>query len=123
MSHAKPRAPVIRNAHRHPRCPAIHGTKSGVTIAPTLVPALNNPVASALSFLGNHSATHLMLAGNTPASPNPNIARAIANAKKELAAACAIDARLQKTIDTAYPMRVPKRSVSRPTQSIPNAYG
>src|SRR5260370_32860210 len=101
MSQAKPRAPVSRNAQRQPRCMAIHGTVSGVTIAPTLVPALKIPVASARSFLGNHSATHLMLAGNTPASPNPKADQAATKLENENAIACPIDARLQKTMATA----------------------
>src|SRR6202047_5575414 len=71
MSQTNPRAPVRRKAERQPQCEAIHGATSGVTMAPALVPALKIPVASARSFLGNHSATHLMLAGKTPASPNP----------------------------------------------------
>ncbi len=41
----------------------------GASIAPILVAALNMPVASALSFFGNHSATVFMLAGKLPASP------------------------------------------------------
>src|SRR6267154_3061589 len=98
ISHINPSAPTNTNAHRHPILSAIRGTSSGVIIAPALVPALNIPVASARSFLGNHSATLLMLAGKTPASPNPSAARALANLQKEFAAACAIDAMLQKTI-------------------------
>ena len=47
------------------------GTSSGVARAPTLVPALKMPVASARSFLGNHSATVLIDAGKLPASPSP----------------------------------------------------
>src|SRR4029077_20941011 len=93
-SHTNPSAPVKRNAQRQPQDLAIHGMKSGVIIAPTLVPALKIPVASARSFFGNHSATLLMLAGKTPASPKPSAARAIANVKKEFAAACAMEARL-----------------------------
>ena len=44
----------------------IQGTTSGVTSAPTFVPELKMPVASARSFLGNHSATVLMEAGKLP---------------------------------------------------------
>src|ERR1700693_1290344 len=100
-SHANPRAPVSRNAQRHPRCTAIHGTMSGVTIAPLLFPALKIPVARARSFFGNHSDTHLMLAGNTPASPKPKAKRAATKLESENAIAWPIDAKLQKTIATA----------------------
>src|SRR5437870_1540021 len=101
MSQTNPRAPVITNAQRHPQCRAIQGTINGVTIAPALVPALKIPVASARSFLGNHSATHLMLAGNTPASPNPSAERAMTKLVSELATACPIDATLQNAIAKA----------------------
>ena len=70
-------------------------------MAPTLVPALKMPVARARSFLGNHSATLLMLAGKTPASPKPRAKRAAAKLTKEPAAAWAIEARLQKVMATA----------------------
>lgn len=70
-------------------------------MAPTFVPALKIPVASARSFLGNHSATVLMLAGKTPDSPKPNADRAITKLVKELPMACPIEARLQNTMDSA----------------------
>src|ERR1700674_1684311 len=101
MSHTNPSAPVSRKAERQPQCEAIHGATSGVTIAPTLVPALKMPVASERSFLGNHSATHLMLAGKTPASPNPSAKRATAKLAKEAAGACALDERVQKAMASA----------------------
>src|SRR6202047_2083590 len=101
MSHTNPRAPVRRKAERHPQCEAIHGATSGVTMAPTLVPALKIPVANDRSFLGNHSATHLMLAGKTPASPNPSAKHAEPKLTNQPAAACAMDARLQKVMARA----------------------
>src|SRR6266404_1627254 len=101
MSQTNPSAPVKRKVERQPQSEAIHGARSGVTMAPTLVPALKMPVARARSFLGNHSATLLMLAGKTPASPKPRAKRAAAKLTKEPAAACAIEARLQKVMATA----------------------
>jgi len=80
---ATPRTADMRNAQRHPQRIVIHGTTSGVTIAPMFDPALKIPMASDRSFFGNHSATVLMLAGKIPASPNPNDARAIANPTNE----------------------------------------
>ena len=70
-------------------------------MAPTFAPALKIPVASARSFLGNHSATVLMLAGKTPDSPKPNADRATIKLVKELPMACPIEARLQNTMDSA----------------------
>ena len=75
-SHANPSAPVITNAHGHPNRTVIHGTVSGVTSAPTFVPALNNPVANARSRRGNHSATVLIAPGKLPDSPSPRANRA-----------------------------------------------
>src|SRR6478735_9611754 len=51
------------------------GTVNGATIAPMLEPELKIPVARALSFFGNHSATVLMDAGKFPASPKPSTNR------------------------------------------------
>src|SRR5262245_31189146 len=69
----------MMNAHCQHQCPAIHGTTSGLHSAPTFVPELKIPVASDRSFLGNHSATVLIDAGNAPASPIPSANRAMAN--------------------------------------------
>ena len=85
---------MITNAQRHPQCRAIQGTINGVTIAPALVPALKIPVARARSFFGNHSATVLMLAGKTPASPKPRAERAITKLVKLFPRAWPIEARL-----------------------------
>ena len=54
----------------------IQGTAIGASSAPTFVPELKMPVASARSFLGNHSATALIDAGKLPASPSPSAKRA-----------------------------------------------
>jgi hypothetical protein len=96
-----PSPPVITNAQRHPQWTVIHGTTSGVSMAPTLVPAFKIPMASARSFLGNQSATALILAGNKPASQNPKADRATRKLPKELPMACPIEARLQNTIASA----------------------
>src|SRR6185369_3258984 len=71
--------PVKTNASYQPQVSTITGTSSGVTRAPTLVPALKIPVASARSFFGNHSATVLIEAGKFPASPSPNANRTTIN--------------------------------------------
>src|SRR5258707_15661252 len=101
MSQTNPSAPVKRKVERQPQSDAIHGARSGVTMAPMLVPALKMPVAKARSFLGNHSATDLMLAGKTPASPKPSGKRGAAKLTKEPAAAWAIEARVPNDLGTA----------------------
>ena len=88
-------------APRQPQRALIQGTTTGVSMAPKLVPALKIPVARARSFFGNHSATALMLAGKTAASPNPRVSREIAKLVRELPSAVPMDARLQNTIANA----------------------
>src|SRR3569833_2804935 len=66
-----PIEPVNTNAQRQPQATAINGTVNGATIAPMLAPELNIPVARALSFLGNHSATVFIAEGKLPASLKP----------------------------------------------------
>src|SRR5258708_39488266 len=105
MSQTNPSAPVKRKVERQPQRAAIHGAMSGVTMAPMLVPALKMPVAKARSFLGNHSATDLMLAGKTPASPKPSAKRAAAKLAKAAAAARGAGAGLQKGTANGAPVR------------------
>src|SRR5260370_38468366 len=100
MSQTNPSAPVKRKVERQPQSEAIHGARSGVTMAPTLVPALKMPVARARSFLGNHSATLLMLAGKTPASPEPRGTRGGAKRPKETPAASAAEATRPQGVGT-----------------------
>ena len=89
------------NAPRQPHRTLIHATTTGASMAPTLVPELKIPVASARSFFGNHSATALMLAGKTAASPKPRANRETAKPVSELAKAVPIEAKLQKIIARA----------------------
>src|SRR5436309_1512945 len=109
ISHRKPSAPVAMNAARQLQVKVIHGTTSGVTSAPMFVPELKIPVASARSFLGNHSATVLIAAGKLPASPRPRKNLAMPKPNAERASAWAIAATLQKIIASEKPLRVPMR--------------
>ena len=95
ISQIKPAAPVNIKASCQPQVKAIHGTTNGAITAPTFVPALNIPVANALSFFGNHSATVFIAAGKFPASKKPNTNLAKPNPKTVLANACPIAAKLQ----------------------------
>jgi len=61
---------------------------------------LKIPVANALSFLGNHSATAFIAAGKLPASPIPSDNLAIPNPITDLASAWNIPAKLQTTTAT-----------------------
>src|SRR5208282_4935725 len=97
-SQTNPSAPMPTNAPRQPHRAFNHGTTTGASIAPKLVPALKMPVAKARSFFGNHSATALILAGKTAASPNPSAALEMAKLVNEFPSAVPIEARLQKII-------------------------
>ncbi len=121
-SHRKPSDPVTTNAQRQPQFSAIHGTMSGVRIAPVFVPALKMPVARARSSLGNHSPTLLMAPGKFADSPRPSRARAAENAAVVRASAWPIAARLHTTTAVAKPRRTPTRSSQRPAIRKPNAY-
>ena len=84
-SHRKPTAPVPRNAQYQPYRSATIGTMIGVARAPTLVPALNNPVANARSRCGNHSAMLRTEPGKMAASPSPSSTRQNAKPATEAA--------------------------------------
>ncbi|MCY1459075.1 hypothetical protein D9M71_765170 [compost metagenome] len=59
----RPRQPMAMNAACQPQVARISGSSAGVIIAPTLVPALNRPVARARSPAGNHSRVVFTQAG------------------------------------------------------------
>src|ERR1700760_1168572 len=101
MTQRRLSAPVKRKAACHPRWVTITGTASGTRIAPTLVPELKRPVASARSLLGNHSATVLIAAGEVPESTSPRKKRETPKAIAERASAWLIAARLQTTMVAA----------------------
>src|SRR5512140_2930002 len=121
ISHRNPRLPMRTKDQRQPMYFVNMPTVIGVRIAPALVPELNMPKASARSFFGNHSATALLLAGKTPDSPSPSEERAKIKLSSDRQAPVAIEARLQTTITSEYPLRVPSRSTTLPITSKPTA--
>ena len=110
-------APVSTKAARQPRCETIQGMSTGVTMAPTFVPALKRPVVKARSRFGNHSATVLIDAGKLPPSPRPKANRATPKPKAPPARAWAMAAKLHTTTERAKLLRVPMRSMSFPETS------
>ncbi|OQB94896.1 MAG: hypothetical protein BWX84_00108 [Verrucomicrobia bacterium ADurb.Bin118] len=98
------------------------GTNKGASTAPTFEPALKIPTAKARSRRGNHSAVVLTAAGKLPDSPKPSKNRAMPKPNGVRASACPAAARLHSTSATAYPMRVPTRSMKRPMMTKPMAY-
>src|SRR5436853_7772181 len=108
-------APVAINAAGHPYLSVIHGTRSGVIIAPRFVPELKMPVAKALSLFGNHSATALIDAGKLRDSPNASPNRAATKPKTLRTRAWAMAGRVHRSTDSESPRRVPNRSSPGPT--------
>src|SRR5699024_1907294 len=79
MTHITLNPKVIKKEYRQlvPSSITNKGKTSGMMVAPTFVPELKIPVAKALSFLRNHSATVLIHERNVPASPITKPNRAI----------------------------------------------
>src|ERR1700735_4389043 len=94
-SQIKPSAPMMIKAICQPYEARSRGTMIGATTAPMLAPELKMPVASALSFFGNHSATDLIAEGKLPDSPTPRPERAIVKPSVLRARACAMAKILQ----------------------------
>ena len=114
-------APVIIKASCQPYKARMVGTKMGAKTAPILAPELKIPVAKALSFFGNHSATVLMAAGKLPDSPKPRAALAIPKPNVVFTTPCKQAAILQKTIEILKPILVPILSIILPNTSNPRA--
>jgi len=98
MSQMNPSDPVAMNAAGHPNVTVSHGTTAGDATAPTFAPALNIPVASARSRLGNHSVIALIAAGKFPDSASPRKPRATPKPVTVRTNACPIAATLQHAI-------------------------
>src|SRR5690625_4886546 len=110
---------VIKKEYRQlmPSSITNKGRTSGMIVAPTLVPELKIPVAKALSFLGNHSATVLIQEGKFPASPIPKPNRAIEKPiqlKDLVTAACKTLNIAQIPMDSEYPFLVTSLSTNPP---------
>ncbi|MNP56591.1 hypothetical protein D3C76_1513270 [compost metagenome] len=63
VTQIRPRQDMAINAACQPQTLRISGSSIGVSMAPTLVPALKIPVATARSPAGNHSRVVLTQAG------------------------------------------------------------
>lgn len=95
------------------------GTKSGGIIAPMFALLLKIPVASARSFLGNHSAMVLIDAGKLPASPMPNKLRIITCRVIVLPASAFNIPKTDHMIsDKARPNFVPILSIIQPADTV-----
>src|ERR1700735_1727107 len=104
-------------AHRQPNANAIHGIASAAKAPPTLEPLSKIATATLRSWLGNHSATVLLAAGQLKPSPMPNRKRQDAKPKTEPANPVRILTTDQKITATARPTRVPTASRKMPPSS------
>jgi len=77
-SHARPSAPVTKNALRQPYAAAIGTIRIGVTIAPIVPPANAVAMPRARKCEGSDSTAVRRPPGNVAPSPSPSTARAAA---------------------------------------------
>src|ERR1700733_4960439 len=117
-----PSSPEKTKDHRQPNSSAIHGMASAAKAPPTLEPLSKIATATLRSWLGNHSATVLLAAGQLKPSPMPNRKRQDAKAKTEPASPVRILTTDQKMTATARPTRVPTASRKMPPRSHVIAY-
>jgi hypothetical protein len=88
-------------------------------MAPMFEPLLKIPVANALSFFGNHSATVLMDAGKLPDSPTANTLRIIMCIPTNFPTkALPIPANDQMISEKANPNLVPILSMKAPENKV-----
>src|ERR1700761_8795531 len=113
-SHTKPSEPENTNDHRQPKWMAIHGITSAATAPPTLEPLSKMATATLRSWLGNHSATVLLAAGQLKPSPMPSSMRNAAKPNTEPASGVSRLTTDQNTTASDKPSRVPSASSSTP---------
>ena len=113
--------PVIRKAARQPSVSVIAGTMRGVTIAPTLVPALKMPVANARSLLREPLGDGFQSGRKVARFPEPD-GEARDHEARQRARPCVRHVRYRPdTTASAYPNRAPILSISLPKTTYPSA--
>src|SRR3984885_2088310 len=114
--------PEQTKAHRQPTARGIQGMTRAARAPPTLEPLSKMATARLRSWLGNHSATVLLAAGQLKPSPTPSRKRNDANPKTVLANPVRIFVTDQKMTARAKPSRVPTASRKMPPRSQVAAY-
>src|SRR6266478_2043592 len=109
---------MTRNADRHPYRNASSTMVGGARTAPSAAPLLKMPDASARSREGNHSLTTFTPAGQLPASPAPSKNRQAPRLIGPTAKKCKMPAVDQTNMHSAYPNRVPTRSINGPDRPL-----
>src|SRR5215813_10964648 len=120
MSHKNPSVPVIMNAGRQlPKYLYKPITSTGATAPPIEEPLSKSATAQPRSFLGNHSATAFVAAGQLADSPAPSRKRKNAKLRKPPASDVSIAAIEYQMTVIVRPLRVPMRSIRRPARVCP----
>src|ERR1700753_1230806 len=96
--------------HLHPNSMAIQGMTIAASAPPTLEPLSKIATATLRSWLGNHSATVLLAAGQLKPSPMPSRNRNAAKPKTDPAKPVKILTKDQNTTARDRPRRVPTAS-------------
>src|ERR1041385_601201 len=119
-SHRNPSVPMIMNAGRQPPKYLYRPITSIGAIAPPIEePLSNRATAQPRSFLGNHSATALVAAGQLADSPAPSRKRKKAKLRSPPASDVSMAAIEYQITVIVRPLRVPIRSIKRPARVCP----
>src|ERR1051325_10259265 len=119
-SHRNPSVPVMIKAGRHPPKYLYRPiTSNGAMAPPTDDPLSNKATAQPRYFLGNHSATALVAAGQFADSPAPRRKRKKAKLRSPPASDVSIAAIEYQMTVIVRPFRVPIRSINRPATVCP----
>src|SRR5271156_3805502 len=102
---------------RQPNSNATQGMTSAAKAPPTLDPLSKMATATLRSWLGNHSATVLLAAGQLKPSPIPKRKRNAAKPKTEVAKPVKIFTTDHRTTASESPRRVPTASRNIPPSS------
>src|SRR5215217_7335676 len=123
ISHRNPRVPVMTKAGRQPPKYLYKPITSSGAIAPPIdEPLSKSATAQPLSFLGNHSATAFVAAGQLADSPAPSRKRNNAKLRRPPASDVSIAAIEYQMTVIVSPFRVPMRSINRPETVCPIEY-
>src|SRR6185369_7664881 len=122
-NHKNPSVPVTMKAGRQPpKYLYIPMTSSGAIAPPIEEPLSKSATAQPLSFLGNHSATAFVAAGQFADSPAPSRKRKNAKLRRPPASDVSMAAIEYQITVIVRPLRVPIRSIKRPDTVWPTEY-
>src|SRR4026208_746597 len=120
ISHKNPSVPVMMNAGRQPPKYLYKPITSNGAIAPPIdEPLSKSATAQPRSFLGNHSETAFVAAGQLADSPAPSRKRKHAKLRNPTARDVNMAAMEYQITVIVRPLRVPMRSIKRPATVCP----